>query len=266
MRWGAVVVAGGEATLELREATGARTKALAPLAGRPSLAWLLDAVRAAGLEGCVTVGGPDVEPVVNWGSFACEGASAVDNARIGALGLPAAEALLFLPADAPLIDGDMLLGFVSAVDGRVGSAERWYAAGLSSARAFRAEFPELPMRALRLREGRLVSGALFAASPAGLRHGLDVFDYMRHHRRRLWTMLRRVGPGSMLRYSLGLATLGHAEGAIGRLLEGRALLVPDCHPATCADFDDAAEYRVLAAHLDDRRAARKSHPEAHRTR
>lgn len=244
-----VVAAGGLEPDPLASAMGTPRKALAPVAGRASLARVLDAVKEAGLEDCVTAAGPDTHPWIHWGAAAPEGGTGVESVAHGVDALdPACEAVLILPSDAPAMDGPMMRAFLDAVERRRNverDVQRWYAAGICTLAAFESAYPGYPVHPLRLREGRFLSGALFALSRAGFRHGVGVFDAMRQSRRSQLGMIRRLGPGPLVRYLAGRIALADAEAIIGRLLDGAVWVVPGMDPATCLDFDDADEYALI---------------------
>jgi CTP:molybdopterin cytidylyltransferase MocA len=252
MNWGIVIAAGGSVEPDLGRAIGAPRKALARIGNKTSLAWTLEAVATADLGPCVTVTGPDVASEVLHGTFVAEGESAIDNARIGLEALPSTlDAVLFIPADTPLMTGGMLRAFAENVVQRA-QADRWCAAGLTPAHRFREVYPEATFRALRLREGPQLSGALYAASPAGLRAALDLAGSIRRSRKNQLAMAWKLGPFAMLRYLSGRVSMPTAEAILGRLMESQAILVPDCHPATCLDFDTVEDWRYVLLAFESR--------------
>lgn len=250
MNWGVVVAAGGLESDPLASLMGTPRKSLAPIAGRPSLSWVLDAVRDAEFATCVTCCGEDARPAVHWGTLVPEGATGVASVANGVTALgETCEGVLILPGDAPALTGPMLRTFVEAVERRRTQErdhQKWYAAGLTRLDEFEAAFPGFPAHPFRLAEGHMLSGALFAASPAGFWQGASLFEAMRQSRRSQLGMVRRLGVVPLLRYLTGRVTLRDAEGIIGRLLEGAAWIVPDQPPATCLDFDDDQDYTLIA--------------------
>jgi len=250
MNWGVVVAAGGLEHDPLASLMGTPRKSLAPIAGRPSLAWVLDAVREAGITACVTSCGEDARPAVHWGTLAPEGRTGVESVANGVQMLgETCEGVLILPGDAPAMSGAMLVDFINAVERRrthERDHQRWYAAGLCDLEAFELAFPGFPAHPLRLREGRMLSGALFATSPAGFQHGATIFEAMRQSRRSQLGMVRRLGPLPLVRYLMGKVSLREAELVVGRLLDGVAWIVPGMRPETCLDFDDDEDYRLIA--------------------
>lgn len=245
MKWGVVVAAGGHADVDLAQAMGTTRKALARFGDATSLGLTLDAVRQAGFDACVTVSGLDVQHAVSHGEFLPEGQSAIDNARLGLEALGGeVEAVLFIPADSPLLDAEMLVSFTGAVANRA-NHDRWYSTGLSPLEGFRASFPEAEAQALKLREGKYLSGALYATSPAGLVHALDLLTALRRNRKSQAAMAWKLGPLNLARYALGRISLSDAERIVGKALGGQAVIIPDTHPASCLDFDTVADFEVI---------------------
>lgn len=255
MRWGAVIAAGGQAKPELAREIGQNVKGLARFGDRTSLAYVLAAVAEAGLERVVTVGPESVRLDLAVGEWRLEGDNAVDNVRLGLSALGhAVEAALLLPADAPLISAPMLQRFMQSVESRASGAEPWCAAGICPAEEFASAFPGAPMRTIGLREGKFVSGALYAATPTAIHNALEILTHMRRARNRPFAMVRRLGLWNLLRYGMGRVGIADAERVVGAAFDSRAMIDPTAHPATCMDFDTVEEYRLLQRWFQRRHA------------
>lgn len=258
VRWGVVVAAGGLVKDPLASALGTPRKALAMVNGRTSLAWTLDAVRDAGFADCVVVSGDDVAPHVHYGRLVPEGAGQVENARRGVDALGETDALVFLPADAPLVTGPMLRAFVDAVADRVKpEAERWFAAGVCNAEPFQAVFPRMRTTPINLKDGSFLSGALYAASRQGFLHAMTVIESMSRSRKNQLAMLVRLGPWTVVKYLMHRVTLSDAEDRLGRLFDGQAIVVTDCDPLMAADIDDVADYDEIRIYANLGKGATK---------
>lgn len=239
----------------LAGAIGTPRKALARFGDRTSLSRTLEAIQEAGFERCVVVGGEDAGPEVTHGSLVLEVGGAVANARAGveALG-EGIDAVVFLPADTPLMRGPMLRAFVEFVEMRVDGLAaadaapeggRWYAAGLCRMMDFIAAYPEAEVEAMHLRGDSMVAGALYAASPAGFAHAFDLIDAMQRSRKSQVRMAMRLGLWNMIRYFLRLLDLRDGERIVGRALQGSVFLATDSHPATCLDFDSVQDVEAI---------------------
>lgn len=252
MRWGVVVAAGGHAKPELARELGHGVKGLARFGNRTSLGHLLIAVARAGLAEVVTVGPETLRDEVWHGAWIPEGESAIDNVRLGLLALPTElDAALLLPADSPLITEEMLFPFIEFIEGRAPSAP-WCGAGICPAGEFERTFPGAPLRTIGLREGRFVSGGLFAARPDAIHHAITVLTHMRRSRHSQFAMARRLGLWNLVRYVLRRVRIADAERIIGGAFAARAMIHPAAHPATCMDFDTVQEYRWLRQWFEQR--------------
>lgn len=245
MRWGCVVAAGGRETGTLARAMGTERKALCEFEGRPSIAWVLDAIRDAGIGACATVSGEDVRPAVHFGAFVSETGGAVDNVAAGLASIrDRCDALLFLPSDAPGLTKAALTQFMASVEERAATGN-WLAIGLCSLTAFAAAFPEVPAGALRLREGRFVSGALYAGTPAAFESCLERIRQLRKSRKSQLGMVAQIGLGSAIRFVLGLVDHATAEKKLSQVAGASVILVLDSDPVMALDFDDIQELEAL---------------------
>lgn len=233
--------------------SGHRNRALVRFGGRASIWRILEALREAGIEHCATVGPDELRPSVQYGTLLEEQpGGAMANAWHGAQSLfDCSDALLFFPADTPLVTGPMIRQFLERVESRIvgGQAGAWFGAGLCPTPLFLQEFPNCPARSLRLRESRFVSGGLFATNRQGLEQGMSLFSEIRGNRKSIAKMAWRIGPIPFLLYACGFLTMQRAERVLSKTLGGQVVLDPTAHPATCMDFDTVQEYRALRAVL-----------------
>lgn len=246
MTWGAVVAAGGLVDADLASVIGTRRKALAKVGGQTCLERTLAAVMESGVTDCATVSGEDVRHHVTFGKFVHEADRQIENARRAVEALGHVDALLFLPADSPYLDPLMLSSFMVSVQARVDpKQDRWLAAGLTSKSEFAEEFPAIKSKPIRLKDGAFLSGALYAASPAGFRHALSMIEGMSQHRKNQLAMVARLGPWTVVRFLCRRIGLAEAELTLGRLFESQAILVTGCDPRMAVDIDDAEDFRAI---------------------
>ena len=251
MRWGVVVVAGGLVKDPLASAIGTPRKALASIGGRTCLARTLDAVRDAELNDCVTVSGEDVEEHVHHGMLVHERDSQIENARYGVEALPSVDAVLFLPADSPLLEASTLTKFMDDVTQRINDGEeRWLAAGLTGLEEFREQFPSIGTQPIRLRDGDFLSGALFATSPAAFLNAIALIDEMSKSRKNQVALLMKLGFWTVIKYLMNRVSIADAEEKLGKIFEGQAIVVTGCDPCMAADIDDVADYDELRIHTN----------------
>lgn len=248
MTWGVVVIAGGLETEPLATVIGTPRKALARFAGKSSLTRTLEAVKAAGFARCVTVSGEDVDAEVVFGALVLETATQIGNVKAGVDALGEVDAVLILPADSPLITGAALKDFVDAVDARrPADSDRWYAVGVCTYERFQEVYPDIPAHPIHLREGRYLTGGLYACSPIGFWHAADLFEGVSHSRKNQILAAMRLGPLSVISFLLHRLRISDIEARMSRLLDGDAFVIRGCAPEAMADFDDVEEYEAVAA-------------------
>src|SRR5204862_1154320 len=99
---------------------------------------------------------------------------------------------------------------------RRAEGEVWFSGGLSPAIDFGSSYPELPMQPIRLRGGHYVSGALFAASPAGLLKATELLREARRGRKSQFRMVRQFGLGNVILFFARMIDLSSVERALSR--------------------------------------------------
>lgn len=254
LTWGIVIPAGGRASDSLAAEWGTHRKALVSLGGEPLITHGVRAVESAGLGPCAVVGHHDLRDHVLSATWVPEAQGQMANARAGIEALPDANAILFLPADAPLITPAGLRQFVAGIETRTPDHDGpWFAAGLCRTLDFQAEFPDWPMKSLRLRDGRWQSGAFFATSRAGFLAAEALLQQLAGNRRNQLAMAWRIGLGPLLRYLTGQVTRPEAERILGRAIGGPCYIIPDMEPAAVADLDELGDLARLQAARDERR-------------
>lgn len=246
LNWGVVVLAGGEETGELANLMGTPFKAMARVSGIPSVERVVARAVADGFQRGAVIGcdlsAAHADPFL-WG---LDTGRAVGNAVLGVDLLQAdCDAFLFLAADTPLIQTGELARFCSVVESRASGNETWYAAGACTIESFKRAYPEVPAKGIKLKEGRFVTGTLFATNASGLAQAAALVDEFRTHRKSAIKMLLKVGIGPALKVIAGRADQAFAERAIAKLLGGTAILDLNADPSTCLDFDNPEEWRAL---------------------
>ena len=199
----ALVLAGARGADDpLLAGTGLPTKALLPVAGRPMIDRVLDALVASGLSGeRVWVSGlpPDASPpdVLPEGTRAAPAADGPAAALAAALrdGVPLP--LLVTTADHALLDEAILASFL--VGARASGAA--LCVGLAERRVIEARFPQTQRTYLRLADARLSGCNLFyLASPDALR-AVEAWRRLEGYRKTPWRIAAALGPSVLLSYA-----------------------------------------------------------------
>ena len=243
MRWSAVITAGGITPAELATATNAPHKALAKVGGKTSIQRVIDAIRAAHVEEIVVVADDKVlASLDDYLLTATPGHNPASSARSGVDKLNNPEAILFIPADTPLLEPAHLQQFSSAIIRRV-RQEAWLAIGLCRA----AEITKInaPHKPIKLKGYPAVASSLMAASASGFSNALNVVEKASANRKSQLKIAMTAGLLNLIRYLTGTLTLSRAEMAAGRILRSQAIIIQDCHPHSALDIDDVADWHHL---------------------
>lgn len=226
---------------------------LAPLAGRPCLLRVVDALddtpRVAGLTLC----GPD--RAVFERSPALAGLLRRADLRwLPPQAGPAASAAAAVAAAARypvlLTSGDHGLLSAAMIDG---FCERARAAadrgadvvvGLVPFDAVRTAFPESRRTVLRFADGGLCGSNLFALFGSAAQNALEFWSGLEADRKRPWRIARRLGPAVLARYLLGRLPVDHAFAVLSRRARCRIRWVPLPWPRAAVDVDSAADWRL----------------------
>jgi molybdopterin-guanine dinucleotide biosynthesis protein A len=231
---------------------GVPHKALVPIAGRPMLSYVLEAVR----------GVPEVARI-----FVCIDDATDLNAAAGSIAFqrippassPAASmaaalktidgqrALLVTTADHPLLTTPMIQYFLS----RAGNGAD-LSVGLAEATTVIAAFPTGKRTFYRL-AGKGYSGCnLFLARRPGAGRVAEYWRRMEVHRKKPLRLVREIGLGALIRYALGLLSLDAAFAHVSRLSDATIMpvLLPFAEAAT--DVDKPADFVLVEALLKKR--------------
>ena len=231
---------------------GVPHKALLPIAGKPMLAYVLEAVR----------GVPEIARI-----FICiddatdlgTAAGAIAFQRIAPAESPAAslakalqeidggKPLLVTTADHPLLTTTIVQYFLDHA-----SRDADLSVGLAEAGTVTAAFPEGKRTFYRL-GGKGYSGCnLFLARRPGATRVAAYWRRMEMHRKKPLRLVREIGVGALLRYALGLLSLDAAFAHVSRLTDAtiRPVLLPFAEAAT--DVDKPEDFQMVEGLLKRR--------------
>ncbi|SFH64392.1 NTP transferase domain-containing protein [Albimonas pacifica] len=250
MTWSALVLAGSRgATDPVARAAGVSHKAFAPLAGRPMLAHVLDALAAAPEVGRVAVSiEPEAPPIPAEGieRLAAEGSPARSAlAAFDRLGPP----LLIVTADHPLLSPAMIRDALA----QVGEAD--VAAALSPRAAVEAAGSPAARTWLRFRDGDFSGCNIFACRTPEARRAIELWTRLEADRKRPWRMVRRLGLRPLAAYLAGRLALDGAVAALGVAAGCRAAAARLDQPEAAHDVDKPEDLAFVRRLLAARQAA-----------
>jgi len=231
---------------------GVPHKALLPIAGKPMLAYVLEAVRnvpeVARIFICIDEA-TDLSAVAGATAF-----QRIPPASSPAASMAAAlqtidgqRPLLVTTADHPLLTTAIIRHFLDHA-----AKDADLSVGLAEAATVTAAFPEGKRTFYRL-AGKGFSGCnLFLARRPGAGRVAEYWRRMETHRKKPLRLVREIGLGALLRYALGLLTLDGAFAHVSRLTGAtiKPVLLPFAEAAT--DVDKPADFVLVEGLLKKR--------------
>lgn len=227
--------AGGEVRPDRVAGLGTRYKALAQLAGKPLLAWVIEALRATPLVGRIALVASD--PVLNELGHLADLAdrdrgSGPANLAQAARMLGVDGEILITGCDTPFMTKEAIECFVRACED---DADLYYSYVRSA--EFEAAFPGTPYLKIRLRDGDYVGGSLHLARAEAVLELEPILQQAFELRKRPLRLLRLLGVWPILKYVGRRLTVEDIERRASAIL-GRAcrgVLVP--YPELAFDVD-----------------------------
>ena len=245
----ALVLAGSRAGVPdpMAVAGGVAHKALLPVAGRPMLRRVLDALRDAPEIGRIFVsaqGAGEMLAVLGnaTGVLAREAASG-PSLSVAAAFADVGSPLLVTTADHALLTPAMLTYFVAQAP-----AGADVVAGVARDTVVLAQFPGTTRTWLRFRAGAFSGCNLFLLQTPRAEHAIGFWQRLEQDRKRPLAMARLLGPATMLLYALRMLTLGGILERLGRQA-GATLGIVEMPFAEAAIDIDKPDDLVLAERI-----------------
>ncbi len=235
----AVILAGGKAGDSFAVSAGVAYKALAPVAGRPMVAYVADALERAGRVGeRIVVGPPEVAAALPGVRHVPDAGSFLGNISAGMAAVPGAAAALIITCDIPFVTPEILDSFV----------EKALAAGVDLAYPIvrlalcEERFPGMHRTSLNVREGRITGGNAVVMRREFLTNNARLIEDVYAARKQPLRLAGMMGWGFVLRVLLspklpGVLPLGILEARIGRMIGGVVAAIELADPEIGADID-----------------------------
>jgi GTP:adenosylcobinamide-phosphate guanylyltransferase len=228
-------------------------KALTPIAGRPMLAFVLDAVRNVPQVDRIYIcidAATDLRPVTNGTPFNRIPPASSPAASVAAAlqAIDGDRPLLITTADHPLLTPQIIGHFLSHAPADVDLC-----VGLAEAETITKAFPEGKRTFYRL-AGHGYSGCnLFLARRPGAARVADYWRRMEAHRKNPLRLVREIGIGAAIRYALGWLSLDSAFQHVSKLTAARIrpVILPFAEAAT--DVDKPSDHTLVEGILLKRR-------------
>ncbi|WP_375270302.1 NTP transferase domain-containing protein [Sphingomonas sp.] len=251
----ALILAGSRGTDDpLAGYAGVSDKALIVLGDTTILARVVAAVRAAGISriGVSANSAPvraeaercGAEPLV-----AAAGPSASAATALDVLGTP----LLVTTGDHALLRPEWMRDFVARVP-----AAADVAVLLARRDAIEAAAPGSRRTYLHFADGDWSGCNLFYLATPRAARVIALWQEVERDRKRPWRIVRRLGPGLLLRYLLGRLPLAEAIAHLGARAGVRAVAIAAPDGLAAVDVDKPADLDFVRAHLDQLRPATRT--------
>lgn len=247
-----VVLAGAPADDATREQYGVQWRSDVPIAGRPMLHWLLDALKASGSIGELVVIGVGEYPGCR---FVAPGETFFDNFMRGINALEGSETILVASSDIPLVTGEAVSDFVR--EGLALQADLVYP--IIRKDLCTSKYPQFKRTCLSLGEGTFTGGNMTLVRRSFAIKCQDRIEALFQARKKPLKLAAMIGFGTLIRVVLaqkvwpGFVSVPAIERAGERLVGGR-LRALDCRwPEIGEDLDDIRDYQAAAELLPQAR-------------
>ncbi len=237
----AIVLAGQE-NMALAEISSCRYEAEVPIAGRPMVAWVIQALKEAKtITGVIVVApaglGFDDVTTVDPGASLWESL----NRGLAHLMEPTSRVLI-VTGDIPLITGQMVDDFVQSAP-----PDADLAYPVISKTATLTRFPDTKRTYVRLREMTVTGGNMVVANPEILAQVEERAKVLISHRKSPLLLARDVGIMLLFRLLTGRLSLREAERRVSQVfgIQGRVIVCP--HPEVGVDVDKVSDWHMVEA-------------------
>lgn len=248
----AVVLAGRPNEGALRQAGPVRWEAMLEIAGRPMIAYVVEALhKAAGVGRIIVVGPEEIRPFVGgMAEIVTPGDGLLENLRrglaaAGALDGFATGGLLLAGGDIPLITGRMVDDFLAAC--RASRAAFYYP--IIRKEDCLARFPDARRTYVAIREGVFTGGNLFYVERGNARRLLDLAGRFYAARKSPLRLAGLLGWGTLVKVLFKRASIPELETVFARLAGAPAKAVVVQHPEIGMDVDKPEDLKLAEAVL-----------------
>lgn len=256
MKAHAVVLAGRDNTVRLKECSGEAYEALIEVAGQPMAQHVLDALLSTPGVGRVVVVGPRdalEERLRGEGlEFVERGETLLDNVMLGAGRLAGEEGkVLVVTSDIPLLTAEAVEDFLVRCAAR--EANLHYP--IISRRDTEARFPRAKRTYVRLHEGAYTGGNMMLLDPWVIETCAREAGKFIAARKQPVKLAALLGFSFIVQFLLGRLTLAQAEERVSRLLGIRGAAVVCPWPEVGVDVDKPEDLELVRAVLEGEGAA-----------
>lgn len=225
----AIVLAGRANEGKLRDYSQVSQEAMIPIAGRPMLAYIAEALAEARDIGRIVIVGPagELGPAVEGFqvTFTEPAGGIMENVLAGAARLGEADQILVTTSDIPLITSGTVDGFITEC--RRNPADLYYP--IIERKAIEARFPTTTRTYARLKDGTFTGANMVLVRLGALQQVAEVAGRFVDARKSPLKMASLLGFGFILKLLLGSARLAELEEVAQRILgvTGRVVITQE---------------------------------------
>ncbi|MHB0912785.1 MAG: NTP transferase domain-containing protein [Armatimonadota bacterium] len=234
----AAVLAGAPATPEIAQKYGITAWAAVPIAGKPMLQHVVDALDDAGSVG-------EVHVVGNFPGAIPPRGSLVENLVAGVEACGTDGLVLVATSDIPFLTPEAVDDFLARCEE---DADFYYA--IVPKEACLARFPKMRRTYVRLAEGTFTGGNLFALRAGFVRENAGLIREVFAARKKPLKLAKIIGLSVLARAVLaqtiwpGALNIRALEATVGRILHAKLTAVPTPYAEIGADVDDEAGIHI----------------------
>ena len=247
MKIDAVVLAGGDANQVVPSLAG--PKSLINIAGRPMIAYVMDALRrSAGLKEIVVALSDGTEPEAFAGLGArivTETHGVVDAIDKAIRVLNPEGYIMVVSSDTPMINARAINDFLDKCE--ASDAEIYYT--VIPKESTEKMFPGTSRTYIRLRDGTFTGGNVHLASKAAFLRTKAMGEKIFTKRKSPLGLVRLLGVGFVLKFLLGRLTIASLEEGASRALGAKVKAVVTPYPELGVDVDKPEDLRIAEIHL-----------------
>lgn len=234
MKVDAVILAGGDGAII--DPT-VRIKGLVPVAGKPMVEWVVDAMREAETIAEVAVVVPTAENLGTWADkvdkLVVSSGSFVDNVIAGVDSFRNDRSVLVTTGDLPALTPEAVDDYVV----RSLDAGADFSYPLVPREAMEAQFPGSQRTYIRLVTGSITGGNMMVLSPGLVRRNREIGQRLFDTRKSPVKMARVIGVPFIVKLLAGRLDPSDVEAKMGELLGGRCAAIYTEHASIGADVD-----------------------------
>jgi GTP:adenosylcobinamide-phosphate guanylyltransferase len=247
----AMVLAGGEGAVV--DPTVA-IKGMVPIAGRPMIEWVVDAMRAASSISEIAVVVPTAEGLGSWvervDHLVISDASFIDNAIAGCEVFESERHVLTATGDLPALTPEAIDDYVE--QSLASGAEFTYP--LVRAEDMEAQFPGSQRTYVKVAGGEVTGGNMLMLAPGLVRRNREIGQRLFDTRKSPVAMARVIGVPFIFKYVTGRLRVDDVEHKMGQLLGAKCAAIYTRYASIGADVDKPIDV-VVAERVLYRRTA-----------